>query len=230
MLEKGYGASLIGKYHVRIKKRNQDAYLVSNTSKFKLAVVCDGLGTKKYSHIGSRKLCRVIHKQIKKCFKNKTLFVNDLIPLLQKKWRKSLWPIKPSDADTTCIFAIISEKNILMCQVGDGLCAFKENNSTIVLSEKKDDFSNETVAFYKSNISNWKIQSIKKEDNNQYKLLLCTDGISEDLKIEFLGEFIDELVASITKNKKNNNPCLVDLMKRWPNQFSNDDKTMVVIK
>ena len=68
MLEKGYGASVIGKAHIKLKKSNQDSYLIANEDEYTLAVVCDGLGSKKYSQIGSKKLCKVIKKQINKCF------------------------------------------------------------------------------------------------------------------------------------------------------------------
>ena len=91
MIEKGYGASLIGKSHIKIKKPSQDSYLISNMENYTLAVVCDGLGSKKYSHIGSRKLCKVIHKQIKLCFKHKNLDMDTLIPIIRNKWKRCLW-------------------------------------------------------------------------------------------------------------------------------------------
>ena len=72
MLEKGYGASIIGKAHIKLKKPNQDSYLIANEDEYTLAVVCDGLGSKKYSQIGSKKLCKVIFskKFILKLLKN----------------------------------------------------------------------------------------------------------------------------------------------------------------
>ena len=87
MLEKGYGASVIGKAHIKLKKQNQDSYLIANKDEYTLAVVCDGLGSKKYSQIGSKKLCKVIKKQINKCFQKKNLELDKLIPLLQRKWK-----------------------------------------------------------------------------------------------------------------------------------------------
>ena len=231
MLEKGYGASIIGKAHIKLKKPNQDSYLIANEDEYTLAVVCDGLGSKKYSQIGSKKLCKVIKKQINKCFQKKNLELDKLIPLLQRKWKRVIWPIKPIKADTTCIFTVISEKNIIMCQVGDGLCAMKKGDQLTVLSPKNDDFSNETMTFSKSKLYNWNTSIIKKEEGFEYKLILCTDGISEDLKIEVLGEFIDELASSISvESKTTNNQFLVEIINSWPNKYSNDDKTMVVIK
>ncbi len=231
MLEKGYGASVIGKAHIRLKKPNQDSYLVCNSVEYTLVVVCDGLGSKKYSQIGSRKLCYVIKEQIKKCFKKKNLETDELIPMLQKKWRKSIWPIKPIKADTTCIFAVINEKNIIMCQIGDGLCALKKGDELFVLSPKNDDFSNETMTFNKSTSIDWNINIVKKEEGMEYKLILCTDGISEDLKTDILSGFIDEISSSIPiESNSNNNSFLVEIMNNWPNKYSNDDKTMVVVK
>jgi hypothetical protein len=46
-----------------------------------------------------------------------------------------------------------------------------------------------------------------------------------------LGEFIDELASSISvESKITNNQFLVEIINNWPNKYSNDDKTMVVIK
>ncbi|MGM9808362.1 MAG: PP2C family serine/threonine-protein phosphatase [Bacilli bacterium] len=231
MIEKGYGASLIGKSHIKIKKPSQDSYLISNMDNYTLVVVCDGLGSKKYSHIGSKKLCKVIDKQIKLCFKHKNLDMDTLIPIIKNKWKRFIWPIKPNKADTTCIFAVVNKKNIILCQIGDGLCAIKIDNNLVLLSEKDDDFSNETISFYKGNIRNWNIKILKKEENVNYKVFICTDGVSEDLKKDVIKEFIEELAQSIdcSSNYKDNS-VLLDVIKNWPNKYSNDDKTMVVIK
>ena len=79
MLEKGYGASVIGKAHIKINKPNQDSYLIANNDEYTLAVVCDGLGSKKYSQVGSKKLCGVINKQIKICFQKKRKVMQRLL-------------------------------------------------------------------------------------------------------------------------------------------------------
>lgn len=34
MLEKGYGASIIGKAHIKLKKPNQDSYLIANEDEY----------------------------------------------------------------------------------------------------------------------------------------------------------------------------------------------------
>ena len=65
MIEKAYGSKTRGKLHKKNHMPNQDNYLVYNSKSFTLAVVCDGMGSKRYSHIGSRRLCKIIKKQVK---------------------------------------------------------------------------------------------------------------------------------------------------------------------
>lgn len=231
MIEKGYGASVIGKSHINNNIPNQDSYLIDNEDDYTLAVVCDGLGSKKYSHRGSKKLCKVLKRQIKKCYKRKEFNFVTLLPLIKKKWKRAIWPIKPNKADTTCIFAIVNSKNIMMGQIGDGLCAIKIGAQLYTLKSKDDDFSNETVAFYKGEQKDWQFQVYKKDDSNKYLLLLCTDGISEDLKQDMISEFIDELDKILELDVNNtDNKELKQVIENWPNKYSNDDKTMVVIR
>ena len=44
-----------------MKKKNQDSFLVKNKRNYSLGIVCDGLGSKKYSKYGSKTLCKVIN-------------------------------------------------------------------------------------------------------------------------------------------------------------------------
>ena len=231
MLQKGYGASLIGKSHTKTNQPNQDSYLISTKKKYSLSVVCDGLGSKEYSHLGSKTLCETINKYAYKSFKKKNFDIDNLISLLQEKWEESLFPLSSVVADTTCIFTIITKRKIIMCQIGDGLCAIKINDEIELLPTPQREFSNETLTFGKSQPSDWAIKIIDRKKDSKYSILMCTDGISEDLKMDFLGEFIEELSNSINKkDKSKDNQFLLEILNNWPNKYSNDDKTMVVIK
>ncbi len=231
MNERAYGASARGKSHIKLKKPNQDSFLVDNKEDYILAVVCDGLGSKKYSHVGSKKLCKILKKQINKCFKLKSLDIEELIPVLKIKWKRAIWPIPAHKADTTCIFVVLSKKNIIMCQIGDGLCALRSGDELIILSPKNDDFSNETTTFFKSSIKDWRVEVLNIEKECNYKILLCTDGISEDLKFEVLSDFIEEIANAINNQSGyKDNEEILEIINNWPNKYSNDDKTMVVIK
>lgn len=70
---------------------------------------------------------------------------------------------------------------------------------------------------------------IKKEENKSYRLLLCTDGLSEDIIEDSTVELIHTLADNLT-GKYKNNLYLKDVIENWPNKYGGDDKTMVVIK
>lgn len=229
MLEKAYGYSAKGKNHIRNKMPNQDSYLVVNKSEYTLAVVCDGLGSKKHSKTASKRLCKIIAKEVNQGLKSKKLNPIGLVETVQKKFKKKIWPFNLSNCDTTCLFSLISQSSILMFQTGDGLNALVSDNELIKCEVEEKDFTNETIAFGKSKRNNWKFKMIKKEENKSYKLLLCTDGLSEDIIEDSTVELINTLVDNIS-GKYNDNQFIKDTIDNWPNKYGGDDKTMVVIK
>ena len=229
MIEKAYGASTSGKMHVQNKLPNQDAFLVDNNKFYTLAVVCDGLGSKKHSRAASHKLCRIIKKQVHKRFKKRALKPYDLVKDIQIKFKKKIWPYNLKNCDTTCLFALISSTSILLFQLGDGLNAVKFNNQIIKCDPREKDFTNETNAFGISKQSDWIFKNITKEKDTNYELLLCTDGISEDIIDDSLLDFIKTVCVN-TNGKYKSNPCLKNILDTWPNKYSNDDKTIVVVK
>ena len=229
MIEKAYGFSLRGKAHIDMRMPNQDSYVVDNQKNYTLAIVCDGLGSKKHSKVASKRLCKIIKKEVEKRFKEKTLKPLELIQSVKNKFNKKIWPFNLSNCDTTCLFALISSNSILMFQVGDGLNVLKIDDDIIKLDIEEKDFINETISFGKSKQSNWKFKIIKKEEGKKYSLLICTDGLSEDIIEDSLSIFIETISNNLNGKFKNNN-CLKNIIKKWPNKYSRDDKTMVVIK
>ena len=229
MIEKAYGSKLRGKLHIKNHMPNQDNYLVYNSKSFTLAVVCDGMGSKKHSRVGSKRLCKIIKKQVKKSLVTGQFNVIDLLTKIQTCWLNKLFPFSLKTCDTICLFCIISENNILSCQLGDGIIAVKTNESVEIIRIKEDDFSNETVGIGRAKLKDWSIKIIKKDSNSNYKILLGTDGISEDLIEEKLLEFIENISLNTT-GKYYGNKYLTGILRDWPNKFSNDDKTIVVVK
>lgn len=229
MIEKAYGASVRGKMHIQNKLPNQDAFLVYNSKFYTLAVVCDGLGSKKHSRVASHRLCKIIKSEVHKGFKKRALEPYDLVTKIQSKYKKRIWPFSLSNCDTTCLFSIISKNSILLFQLGDGLNAIIFNDDIVKCEIAEKDFTNETRAFGNSKKSDWIFKMLKKEENSKYELILCTDGISEDIIDETIVEFVHSVCAK-TNGKSKNNSVLKDILVSWPNKFSNDDKTLVVVK
>ena len=229
MIEKAYGASVRGKMHIQNKLPNQDAFLVYNSKYYTLAVVCDGLGSKKHSRVASHRLCKIIKSEVHKGFKKRALEPYALVTKIQSKYRKRIWPFSLSNCDTTCLFSIISKNSIMLFQLGDGLNAIIFNDDIVKCEIAEKDFTNETRVFGNSKKSDWIFKMLKKEENSKYELILCTDGISEDIIDDTIVEFVQSICAK-TNGKTKNNPVLKDVLVSWPNKFSNDDKTLVVVK
>ncbi len=228
-MERAYGASVRGKYHIENKLPNQDAFLVDNQKFYTLAVVCDGLGSKKHSRIASKRLCKIVKKEVRKRFRRKNLNPIDLIKTVQTKFLKKIWPFKLKDCDTTCLISLISSKSIMLFQVGDGLNVVKCNGNLVKCDIEEKDFTNETKSFGSSKQSDWHFKTLAKENGNTYQILMCTDGISEDIIEESMPNFIDDLCKN-ANGKQKNNSTLKTMLDKWPNKFSKDDKTIVVVK
>lgn len=229
MIEKAYGASVRGKMHIQNKLPNQDGFIIDNSKHYTLAVVCDGLGSKKHSRLASHRLCKIIKKEVHRGFKKRALNPIELVKTVQAKFKKRIWPFNLKNCDTTCLFALVSNASIMLFQLGDGLNAVKFNDEIIKCEVAEKDFTNETRAFGNSKSSDWMFKNVKKEENTTYELILCTDGISEDIIDETMLEFIDTVCGKIN-GKCKNNPVLKTILEQWPNKYSTDDKTLVVVK
>lgn len=229
MIEKAYGASVRGKMHIQNRLPNQDGFIIDNNMHYTLAVVCDGLGSKKHSRVASHRVCKLIKKEVRRKFKTRALNPMELVKMVQTKFKKKIWPYNLKNCDTTCLFTLVSNASILLFQLGDGLNAVKFNEKILKCEVAEKDFTNETRAFGNSKSSDWIFKSIKKEEDTKYELILCTDGISEDIIDETISGFIDTL-CNQTNGKYKNNQMLKKTLEEWPNKFSTDDKTLVVVK
>ena len=229
MIEKAYDASVRDKMHIQNKLPNQDAFLVDNSRYYTLAVVCDGLGSKKHSRVASHRLCKIIKKEVRKRFKKRALEPYDLVTSIQSKYKKRIWPYNFNNCDTTCLFSLISSTSIMLFQLGDGLNAIVFNDDIVKCEFAEKDFTNETRSFGTSKKSDRLFKIDKKENNINYEWNLSTDDTSEDIIDDTAVEFI-HTVSEKTIGKNKNNPILKDILNSWPNKYSSDDKTIVVVK
>lgn len=234
MIEKGYGASLVGAGHIKRNLPNQDCFLIDNNLDYTLVVVSDGVGSKKFPKYGSKTLCNTVKEVIRIFMKENRLKTKEelyiCIDSVIKSWIKNLSPFKKEESSCTCLFVVVTKTNIITFQLGDGLIAIKENDKIIQSNLKNDEFLNVTKSISNCSFSDWNVNVIKK-DNKTYKILLCTDGVSEDLKENSLDYFIDLVSNKITnkKDKQKNNIELKNILISWPNIFGLDDKTIAMV-
>ena len=217
--------SVVGPGHLLNGQPNQDSVLVKRVSNGWLAVVCDGMGSKPHSDVGSRQACRAAFDVIKIVDFN--IQSKSLIKRIYQQWLNSLGDIKPSDAVTTCLIAWVSDSGELRTfQLGDGLIL-----TSLQTTERSDtnDFSNITTGLGKSKqFSDWQVTKQQLEVGDV--IALMTDGISEDLHQGMELDFANSIVES-TKGKsiRQAKAWLKNEFRYWGTPNHTDDKTLAIL-
>ena len=217
--------SVIGPGHLLNGQPNQDAALVKRVPSGWLAVVCDGMGSKRHSDMGSKQACRATFDVIKAV--DFSIESKVLIKLIYQRWLHSLGYIKASEAVTTCLIAWLSASGELRTfQLGDGLILTSQQSS-----EQRDsnDFGNITTGLGKSkNFSDWQVT--EQQLNSGDVIALMTDGISEDINQGMELAFANTIVDSTNgKSIRQAKAWLKKEFKNWGTPNHTDDKTLAVL-
>jgi len=189
-------------------------------------VVCDGVGSRSRSDIGSREAARAAVycvKMLEFDADNKLV-----VQILYRCWLERLKDlgVQPSDAVTTCILVWgLADGRFRYAHLGDGMIA---SPLEIISSGRNFGFSNETTGLGLSrNLSDWNFgySSLKEHANS---LILMSDGISEDLTDPqaFSRQICHELLKKSQRQAKN---WLRNQLNAWPTPGHSDDKTIVVL-
>jgi len=219
----GWGVSEIGPLHIKENIPNQDSFIVKKYSWGIVAVVCDGLGSKKYSHIGSKALVNAITKAAQLFDFEKD--INLFEPLVSSLWDINIFPYTRDETSTTLLFSIVKNNKVYIGRVGDGAIAIFGKES-ILLEEEKNIFTNYTTPFGRDKKIQWYIF----DDNEIDSIVLCSDGISEDLKkdkfLDFFKSYIDNYrnIQAIRRTYD-----IKKWLKNWPVKGHSDDKTIVAL-
>ena len=218
---KGWGVSQRGPLHIKNSIPNQDGFVLKTYTWGAAAVVCDGLGSKPQSHIGSKKLCESFIQTVKifEFDKDLSFFEKIMLPV----WEMKISPIKTEDALSTIIFTIIKDEKVYIANSGDGGIVILGKKEFVF--EDEGEFSNITTPFGYANLK-WRV--FKEEDINA--IMICTDGIYDDLKKERIKEFAKDYINYY----KNMQPLkryhkIKRLLKNWPVKGHSDDKTIVTL-
>ena len=217
--------SVRGPLHIAEGKPNQDSSLIRAVHNGWLAIVCDGMGSKPFSQIGSKQACRAVIDTVKSS--PFTIDSKELIKSVYQRWLSYLGAIKPTDAVTTCLFCWLSrDGRIRTFQLGDGLIVVSN-----VLSKSNDsnNFGNETTGLGKSTrFSDWKVQSFTLEPGDAVALM--TDGISEDINPGMETQFMNEICNRINeKSFRQAKVWLKNELKAWATPNHTDDKSIALL-
>jgi serine/threonine protein phosphatase PrpC len=217
--------SVRGPLHISEGKPNQDSSLIRAVHNGWLAIVCDGMGSKPFSQIGSKQACRAVIDIVKSS--PFTIDSKELIKSVYQRWLSYLGAIKPTDAVTTCLFCWLSrDGRIRTFQLGDGLIVVSN-----VLSKSNDsnNFGNETTGLGKSTkFSDWKVQSFTLQTGDAVALM--TDGISEDINPGMETQFMNEICNRINgKSFRQAKVWLKNELKAWATPNHTDDKSIALL-
>ena len=217
--------SVIGPGHLLNGQPNQDSVLVKRVPSGWLAVVCDGMGSKPHSDVGSRQACLAAFNVIRSV--DFSIESKALIKLIYQKWLNSLGDIKASDAVTTCLVAWVSDSGELRTfQLGDGLILTSQQATETL---DTNGFGNITTGLGKSKLfSDWQVTKQQLSVGNV--IALMTDGISEDLHQGLELDFANSIVEC-TKGKsiRQAKAWLKNEFRNWGTPNHTDDKSLALL-
>lgn len=224
-----FGATVRGPAHVANGLPNQDAWCQARTGNHCVVVVSDGMGSKPHADVGSRAACRAVVDAVRVWRRHPLAGTEVLLGLVHLLWRARIAPRAQEDCACTCLFAVIAPDGAgVAAQLGDGLLAIDDGSSVSVLSSRGGEgFVNETTGLgLTTRLAAWRTAVLPLGSRS---IVLCTDGISDDLIAEKVPEFVDWLRGEVrTKREPQRRHFLVRSLSEWPTPKHLDDKTIAM--
>lgn len=215
----GFSVSVKGKN----KALNQDYCLLRYYKDTLLMIVCDGLGSKQFSHIGARCLIKSLIAMLRR-----KIFSFDDLPksesMLFNLWQEHInrLGLNIKECSTTLLCAIVGKKYAYFGRVGDGVIAVFADKTYIL--EDKGEFSNVTTPFG-SRAMKW----LQLDSSSIKSVGLCSDGISEIIDPQHIQAFFSEYIKEYKKTDSQTRKAEI---RAWLNDFNNkgfcDDKSIAV--
>ena len=227
-----WGVSAIGPLHVRTGIPNQDSWMARRYKWGNVVVVSDGLGSKAHSDFGSKAACFAVIEAAKSYQKDPNAKIIDILRLIHAYWLVQTAPFSPSDCSATCLFAIQIEGVITLGRLGDGMIAVsgKSKKSSFIMDEnKQDSFSNFTNSLQQEfKPGQWETATVESDECKA--VVLCTDGISDDLLPEKQMSFAEELCSTYKDlNAVKRHKDIKRWLSEWPVPGHTDDKTIACL-
>lgn len=227
-----WGASVIGPLHVKAKIPNQDSWKARRYKWGNVVVVSDGLGSKAHSDYGSKAACLAVFEAAKSYQNTPYANIADILRLIHANWLVKIAPYSSIDCSATCLFAIQNEGTITLGRLGDGIIVAvgKTDEHHLILSDnKQESFSNYTNSLRQEfKPDQWETATINSATCNA--VVLCTDGISDDLLADSEMDFCIDLINEYSfLTSKNRTKQLIKMMNEWPVPHHSDDKTIACL-
>ncbi|MDR0507537.1 MAG: protein phosphatase 2C domain-containing protein [Dysgonamonadaceae bacterium] len=221
-----WGCTVRGPAHQKQGIPNQDALRIRRYSWGNVIAVSDGLGSKRHADIGSQAACFAVTEAARSFATHHEALIERLPQLIHALWLIRIAPYKAHECGATCLFAIYLKERMILGRLGDGLItslAAVGEESCIITDEKEESFSNMTRCLGETFRSDeWELRELSSE--RYTGIMLCTDGISDDLLPERRLYFSQQ----VFKNGKNITELRRTLVK-WPVPGHTDDKTIACL-
>jgi len=226
-----FGDSQIGPLHIKLKINNQDAWRAEHFLWGDIIALSDGLGSKDLSEFGSQAACDAVIDIAKIWQLTPEIPIENLLKQHHDIWLKLLVGKDISQCACTCLFAIRTQGQVLLAQLGDGIAAGYNKNSTSLFQfdTNEDLFSNQTEALGKFfHLEDWQYKVLSVDDYDAF--YLASDGISDDIVLEYQFDFFNQLYKQYQglseKEIKND---VHKWISQWPVPAHTDDKTLVCL-
>lgn len=192
-----------------------------------VAAVSDGLGSKKYSHIGSKTICEVVLETVSKCVDFSCL--ETFVKNIHREWNEKLHEeYNISDCAATCLFCVVKDRDVIIGQLGDGfICYIDEANKIVLQDDNETHFANETDCLCKiNNMDIWKLRKLTAQ--TKMSILLSTDGLNVGYNtIDDIISFSEDFQNGYEKFSVNEiNRHIFEWLDDW---YGGDDKTIAYI-
>lgn len=222
------GSSVRGPAHQRDARPCEDAWLVVSDDRGVLAVVADGMGSRPDAAAGSKAATLAARDAWRLWRRSPNADGRDFVRLLEPAWRLRLGETDPSEACSTClVYAECCGGAALVAQLGDGLIAFAVDEGSRVHGTRADSFGATHALGAPHTLRDWQLSSQPPLGPGE-RVLLATDGVSEDLKDDRVVDLVDWVVEDIGGDPAPGRRLRSELS-AWPVPNHQDDKTLVVV-
>jgi len=227
-----WGLSVRGPLHKKNGLPNQDAWMARRYKWGNVIVVSDGLGSKEHSDKGSKAACLAVIEAAN-CYRmNYNSNFEDILRVLHAHWLVKIAPFSPADCSATCLFAVQIGREITIGKLGDGMIAVTNNpkrNGIVLSDDEQEYFSNQTDCL-DSTFSSDKWESKTIDASECESIVLCTDGIADDLIPEERINFAQNIHAAYrTMAARRRSRDLARWLNAWPVPGHSDDKTIACL-
>lgn len=216
-------ASVKGKKPKRVP--NQDRLLVSMTGNCFIAVMADGLGSAKHARLGAALACEAVIRALQSGSSANVTWADRISEL----WTEMVAERdkKPSDCLTTCSFVVVQlDQRIISTGVLGDTAVFVQTDGEMKSStDQSRDFLNETECLGSSSSHFFLFDSHTYQKS--FRILLATDGISEELEGPKVAGLVEHLRNNYFSTAKTSAGLLKRNIKVTFGPLNNDDKSMI---